>query len=167
MSRFAGAALVLLVGGCALATATSPHIGVASVELRSAGLLDQSLDVTLCIYNPNADELAFRRIDVGLDVAGSSLADSVSETAVRLPARQSVLVPFAVATTTRNLIPQLAGILDRGAVPYRLHGSVQLAGSLGLTIPFSRSGLLGPATAGQALLTDLAEPVGNGCADSG
>ncbi len=165
------AGFLLLGTGCTLIGATRPQIEVASVELRRIGLLEQSLRVGLCAFNPNDQDFAFRRIIVALDVADAPLAEGITETAVLLPPHQSVLIPFDVATTTRNIPPQLLSTLLAGAVEYRLHGSVQLAGSLGITIPFSRQGRLdflsaGPAlllAAGQTLLADRAAPRSTGC----
>ena len=68
-------ALAAILAGCALATATPPGVEVARVELRGATPLDQLLGVTLCVTNPNGTELAFRRVRVAVDVAGSPLAD--------------------------------------------------------------------------------------------
>jgi len=109
--------------GCTLATTTPPQVEVAGVELRGIGLLDQTLDVTLCVTNPNASELAFRRIQVAVDVAGSPLAEGVSEAPVRLPPQASILVPFTVVSTIRNLAPQLLGVLRAGAT--LLHGPIR------------------------------------------
>ena len=147
----------VLCAGCALATATPPQVEVAAVELRGAGLLDQTLSVTLCVTNPNNSELAFRRIQVAVDAAGRPLAEGVSEAPVRLPPRSSVLVPFTVVSTVRNLVPQLFGVLSSGAVEYRVHGSITLE-TLGITVPFSRSGRLGLLTGGQQLLADAVAP---------
>ncbi len=167
---------VLLLGtGCTLVGGARPQIEVASVELRRVGLLDQSLRVGLCAFNPNDQDFAFRQLTVVLDVADAPLAEGVTDGAVLLPAHQSVLIPFDVATTTRNIPPQLLGILSAGAVEYRLHGSVQLAGSLGISVPFSHWGRLdvlsaGPAlmvTAGQALLVDRTAPGNVACGSLG
>ncbi len=168
------AGFLLLGTGCALLGAGRPQIEVASVELRRIGLLDQSLRLGLCAYNPNDQAFAFRRIDVALDVADMPLAEGVTDSAVLLPPHQSVLVPFDVATTTRNVPSQLLGTLVTGAVEYRLHGTVQLAGSLGISLPFSREGRLAllnaaPAlvvAAGQTLLADRAAPGNAGCGSS-
>ncbi len=146
-----------LCSGCALVTATPPQVEVAAVELRGAGLLDQALAVTLCVTNPNSSELSFRRIAVGVDVGGSPLVEGVSDTAVRLPPSSSVLVPFTVVSTVRNIGPQLLGVLRTGAVDYRLHGTITLE-TLGITVPFSRSGRLGLFTGGQQLLADAVAP---------
>lgn len=155
--------VALLACGCALASATPPRIEVATVELRGVDLLDQSLRVGLCVFNPNDQELAFRGIEVGIDLAGAPLAIAGSESSVVLPSHQSVLVHFEVVTTVRSLGSQLLATLTTGAIDYRLHGSVQLAGSLGFTVPFSRRGRLDLVTAGQALLSDQAAGAGVAC----
>jgi LEA14-like dessication related protein len=158
MSRpFAAAFITVLCTGCTLVTATPPQAEVASIQLRGAGLLDQSLAVTLCVTNPNASELSFRRIAVGLDAEGSPLAEGVSDTPVRLPPGSSVLVPFTVVSTVRNLGPQLLGVVRTGVLDYRLHGTVTLD-TLGITVPFSRSGRLDLLIAGTGLLADAAAP---------
>jgi len=138
---------------------------VAAVQLRGVGLLDQTLGVTLCVTNPSASELAFRRIQVTLDAAGRPLAEGVSEAPVRLPPQSSVLVPFTVVSTIRNLGPQLLGVLRTGAVDYRLHGSITLD-TLGITLPFSRGGQFRLLAAGQELLADAATPTTLRCAPS-
>lgn len=145
--------LAVLVAGCALATATPPTVEVADVELRGLGLLDQTLGVTLCVSNPNNTELSFRRVTVALEVAGAPLADSASDALVRLPPRSSVLVPFRVVTTVRNLGPQVLDVLRSGGVDYRLRGGVQLDGALAITLPFSRGGRLDLLAAGMRLFT--------------
>lgn len=156
-------AAALLGTGCALLTATPPQVAVQRVELRGGGLLDQVLAVSLCVTNPNEAELAFRRIAVAVDVSGAPLADSASDSAVRLPPRSSVLVPFTVMATARNLGPQLLGVLRTGGVDYRMHGTVQLTGALAITLPFSRGGRLDLLTAGGDLLADAAAPTATRC----
>ena len=151
--RYMTVALALLGAGCALATATPPEVEVADVELRGLGLLDQAFRVTLCVSNPNATELSFRRIAVALEVAGASLAEGGSEAPVRLPPRSPVLVPFTATTTMRSLGPQLWEVLRSGGVEYRLRGNVQLDGALGISLPFSRAGRLDLLAAGTRLLS--------------
>lgn len=155
------------VAACALATATPPGVEVAQVQLRGADVLNQVLDVSLCVTNPNDTELSFRRVRVMLDVSGTPLADSESASPVRLPPHSSTLVPFSVVTTTRNLGPQLLGIVQTGNLAYRVHGTIQLAGSLGITLPFSRSGRLDVLSAGNAVLADAMGPGGTACRPTG
>lgn len=159
------APLAWLATACALLTAAPPSVQVVAVELRSADLLEQQLRVTLCVTNPNESVLAFTQVRAAFDIAGAPLANSTSETPVTLPPHASVLVPFAVALTPSNLGSQLLGVVSSGALDYRLHGSVQLAGSLGITLPFSRSGRLDLASDGPGLLADAAAPPTNRCQD--
>lgn len=65
----------------------------------------------------------------------------------------SVLVPFTAGTTARNLGSQLWDVARSGGVEYRLRGSVQLDGPLGISLPFSRTGQLGLLAAGAWLLS--------------
>lgn len=161
--RASRAALVLLApSGCAVLTAAPPQVEVARVALRDAGLLDQSLAVALCVANPNNMALDFRRVRVAVDVSGALLADGESEVPVRLPPRFSTLVPFAVATTLRNLGPQLLGVVRNGAVGYRMRGTVQLDGAVPIVLPCSRSGRL-DAAAARGLLADAGPPSGSRC----
>lgn len=163
MSRLLALAAALLGSGCTLLMATPPQVEVQQVELRGGGVLDQALAVSLCVTNPNDAELAFRRVVVAVDVSGAPLASSASDYDVRLPPRSSTLVPFTVATTARNLGPQLLGVLRAGSVEYRMHGTVQLAGALAVTLPFSRSGRLDLLAAGGDLLADAAAPQATRC----
>lgn len=152
------------LAGCAVLTATPPSVEVTSVELRAVGLLDQVLAVSVCVTNPNDTALGFQRIHVVFDVNGASLADGQAESAVTLPPHASVPVPFVVATTLANFGPQLLGVLRNGAVDYRMRGSVQLAGPLALTLPFSRSGRLDLLSGGQQVLADAVASTGTPCA---
>ncbi len=156
------AALTAVLPGCAVLTAAPPGVEVAGVELRSAGLLNEILGVTLCVTNPNDAELSFRRVNVAVDVAGAPLAEAVNEAPVRLPPRVSVLAPVTVVLTHRNLEAQILSIVRSGVLSFRVRGSVQLDGPLGLTLPFSRSGRL-DAASGAGLLADAGAKAGTRC----
>ncbi len=147
------ALLVLLVPGCALTTATSLEAEVAAVELRGLGLLDQTLAVALCVSNPTDAGLSFRRVAAALEIAGAPLVEGASEAPVQLPPRSSVVVPFTVTTTVRNLGAQLLDVVGSGGVEYRVRGRVQLDGTLPVTLPFSRSGRLDLLAMGTRMLS--------------
>ena len=152
--------LALGLGGCALATAVPPSVDVLGVQLTGLGLTEQQLSLTLCVTNPNGQALDFRRVTADLDVSGLSLANGVSELAVRLPARSSTVVPFTVVTTVRNLGAQLLGIARTGIVDYRVHGTVALDGLAGIPLPYSRSGRLDALAGGLDLVSSASDAPG-------
>ncbi len=162
MSSLRTAALLLSLGGCALGPANPPGVEVQDVRLTGIGGLQQLLAVTLCVTNPNDNEIAFRRVTADLDVAGAPLAAGVSDLSVRLPPHASTLVPFTVTTTVQNLGPQLLGIIQSGVVDYRVHGTVTLQ-NFGLTLPYSRAGQLDPLSGGLSLAAAANDPAPSRC----
>ena len=152
-----------VLSGCALATATPPSVEVIDVRLVGIGLTEQQPATTLCVTNPNATELGFRRVAVSVDVSGLPLTDTSSDLAIKLPPMSSTVVPFTAVTTVRNIGPQLLGIVRGGGLDYRLHGSVSLEGALGITVPFSHGGRLDPLAIGTGLLQYVMGPSGTKC----
>lgn len=159
------AAMVTALGStsCALVTATPPGVAVMDGRLTGIGLTEQQLALTLCVTNPNASELALRHVTAALDVAGAPLGAGSSDLPVTLPPHSSVAVPFTVVTTTRNLGPQLLGILQSGEVSYRVHGTVSLQGSFGFAIPYSRSGRFDLLAGSLNLAAMAADPAPSSC----
>ncbi len=131
------------LGGCA--AVRPPQVDVLQARLSSVGLLDQQLQVQLCISNPNARELAFSRVTFDVDVGGERLASGVNDSPVTLPPMQSVSLPFSVATTTRNLGTQLGSIFATGTIPYTVSGRVVLRDFSLIGIPYSVAGRVTPA----------------------
>ena len=139
------AAVLVSCGPVGCAAVQPPRIDVLQARLSGVGLLDQQLQVQLCISNPNARELAFSRVTFNVDVGGERLASGVNDSPVTLPPLQSVSLPFSVATTTRNLGSQLGSILGTGAIPYSVSGHIVLRDFSLIGIPYSVSGQVTPA----------------------
>lgn len=157
ISKLFVAALAFSVSGCALAGDKPPSVDVMAVRLVGIGLLEQQLAVTLCVTNPNTNQIRFRRVTTEFDVSGALLATGASNLAVQLPPQASVMVPFTVVTTVQNLGPQLLGILRSGSIDYRVHGTVTFQGGFGITLPYSRSGRLDPLATGLDLASSATD----------
>lgn len=155
--------LALGMAGCALAHDMPPSVEVAGVQLTGLSLTNQQLAVTLCVTNPNANEIAFRRVTAELDVSGAPLAASANDLPVRLPPMSSTVVPFTVVTTVQNVGPQLLGVVQSGSIDYRVHGTVALQGVFGLTLPYSRSGRLDLVAGGLGLASAASDPAPSRC----
>ncbi|MGI4745476.1 MAG: LEA type 2 family protein [Janthinobacterium lividum] len=162
--RFTAATVLALgLAGCALTSSTPPSVDVMAVQLIGMGLVRQQLAVTLCVTNPNADALAFRAVTANFDLSGQPLAAGQSDLSIRLPPRASVVVPFTVVTTVQNASSQLLGVIRTGRIEYRVHGTVTLQGTFGLTLPYSRSGQIDPLASGLSLIAAASDPVSSQC----
>lgn len=142
--RVPGTILLLCAATAGCATVRPPKVDVLQAQLSGFGLLDQQVQVQLCVSNPNPRELAFSRVTANVDVGGSPLARAVNDTPVTLPPLSSVALPFTVSTTTRNLADQLGGILSGGAIRYAVSGVVVLRDFSLVGIPYSVSGTVTP-----------------------
>ncbi len=138
----------LAAAGCALPTA---H--VMGVQLMDTDFTEQRLAVALCVTNPNADALVFRRVTVSFSLAGSPPAIGSSDATIRLAPLSSTRVPLFVLAKVRNSGGQLVEFARARGVEYRVYGSVALDGASALNVPYSRSGHL---DLGSAL--DVASP---------
>lgn len=151
------------VAGCTLTTSTPPTVGVLDVQLTEFGVTEQRVAATLRVTNFNPTALSFKRVTVPLDNSGLPFAVGVTDLSVILPPQSSSVVPFTVVTTLQNLGSQLLGVLRSGGVDYRMHGTVALPGSLGVVLPFSRSGRIDPMIGSIALADATLDPATSPC----
>ena len=140
-----------VLGGCA--ALQPPRVDVLQARLSNVGLLDQQLQVQLCISNPNARELTFSHVTFNVDVGDKRLASGVNDSPVTLPPLQSVALPFSVATTTRNLGVQLESIFSTGTIPYTVSGRIVLRDFSLIGIPYSVAGRVTPAEIAGGLIS--------------
>lgn len=137
MGRFA-IVLCLVVSDCSLPA--RPTADVSGALPTGFELAEQRSSVTLCVSNPNPEALVVRQVTVSLDVAGIPLASGSSVTPIRLAPSSSMRVPLTVVTMVTNTDGQVVGASKARSVDYRVRGSVALDGTLGLGVPYSRSG---------------------------
>ena len=155
--NFTGLSAVVILVACSLGPANPPTVNVLDVRLDAVSLTQQRLTTLLCVTNPNPAAVTFRRAVISLDVAGSALGTGTTDQPVSIAPASSVIVPLSVETTAANLGAAVWGTVLDGPT-YRLHGTIQLQGMLGLTVPFSRSGQLDPVQGTHALVNIALAP---------
>ena len=157
--------MVTALDGCA-SPLVQPTVTVLQGHLVAAGLLDQPLQMVLCISNPNDREIALSKVNFQIQLANDVLAKGNSETPLLLPPRGAVPVPFAVETTLRNLGSPLAAIVARGSIDYVVSGSVVLRDFSLIGIPYSISGHVTAASvAGELLVMQASAPAPPACSE--
>lgn len=166
--RYRVAAFLLLgtLAGCSTGV-LPPTVDVLQGQLVSAGLLDQQLQVVLCVTNPNMREIALKRVTFGFSLAGDTLATGASEAPLDLPPGGAVPVPFVVNTSTRDLGAPLASIFQQGALDYVVSGRVVLRDFALVGIPYSvRGRITASKAAGQLFSLATAAPTTSACLSS-
>lgn len=137
--------LLASLTGCA-SSFVPPTVTILGGRLVSASLLDQQLQMVLCVANPNNREIALSRVSFQVVLADDVLAKGVSEAPFVIPSHGAVPLPFAVATTMRNLGSPLQALFTHGSIDYVVSGHVLLRDFTLLGIPYSIQGRLTPAT---------------------
>lgn len=166
--RYQATAILLLgtLAGCSTCV-LPPTIAVLQGQLVSAALLDQQLQVVLCVTNPNASEIALERVTFGFSLAGDTLATGASEAPLDLPPGGSVPIPLVVNTSMRNLGAPLASIFQQGALDYVVSGRVVLRDFALIGIPYTVRGRITASTvAGQLFSLATAAPTTSPCLSS-
>lgn len=141
--------IVILAAGCASLSGLEPP------EVRVTGLrslpdhtsaLEQRFAVELNVLNPNDREIAVDGVDFELQLNDRRLARGVSSNGFVLPALGEAKTTVVVATSLTDVLQQVLELSrerpDR--LDYRIRGKLHLASGFIRTIPFDRSGTLGP-----------------------
>ncbi len=148
--------LCVAVQGCA--SVQPPKVDVLQARLSAIGILDQQLQVQLCVRNPNSRELAFSKVTANVAVSGERLTSAANDMPVTLPPLSSVTLPCTVSTTTRNLGDQLGSILGSGELHYTVSGVVVLRDFSIIGIPYSVRGRVKPQMVAGRLIGMAGEP---------
>lgn len=130
------------LAGCAalLPKLVAPQLTVNGVNFEGGDLLQQQLQLSLHVTNPNDRAIAVRGITVNLDLAGVPFAMGVSDAAFVLPAHGETDFALNVSANVSNALGVLAAGMAHRAVDYRVYGQVHLGQGLVRTLQFSHNG---------------------------
>ena len=136
--------LCLLAAGCAALGVEKPALDVALVNLapRDVSPLEQVLDISLRVRNPNNFPLTLTGARFDLDLNGRPLLRGLSNARIEIPRLGSALMRAEGATTTLGLIRQIFEFNPDQPLRYKLKGVAFTEGVLGESIPFESTGEL-------------------------
>ncbi|XZG71109.1 LEA type 2 family protein [Chitinibacteraceae bacterium HSL-7] len=141
MKRLLALMMVLLLGACTLPPSDlqKPRVAIAGASVKSVGLLEQRVTLTLRVENPNRVALPLEGLDTRLTVNGETLATGVSNTRSTIPALGEGMVKVDVTSDLVRLMRQFKKLGD--GVRYKVDGRVFVQG-WALSVPFSSEGSL-------------------------
>ena len=121
-----------------------PDVFLTNVKPIGLGLLEQRIELTFRVTNPNDFELPIEGGVFDLALNGAPFARGVTRGAVELPALGESFVTIEASTTTAELLSQLRSLRDREQLDYALTGHFTLDDTFGVgRIPFTRESQLG------------------------
>jgi LEA14-like dessication related protein len=125
-------------------TLEKPHISLANIQVLESRGTETVFRVDLRVTNPNDIDLNVRGVDCQIELNEQPFAYGVSNTAVRIPALGSEIIPVTVYSSVLDMVRGLLGLPQRQDLKYRLKGKVRLedSGWLPSTLPFDSTGSL-------------------------
>lgn len=136
--------LALAAGGCAGLGGERAALDVSLVNLvpRDISPLEQVMDISLRVRNPNDFAVTLTGARFDLDLNGRSILRGLSNARVEVPRLGSALMKAEGATTTLGLIKQIFEFNPDKPLRYKLKGVVFTGGLMGDSIPFETTGEL-------------------------
>lgn len=151
------------LSGCSTGV-VPPTVEVLQGQIISGGLLDQQLQLMLCVTNPNNREIALKRVTFAFSLSGDIVATGASEAPLDLPPQRSVRVPFSVETSMHDLGAPISSLFRHGTLDWMISGHLVLQDFTLVGIPYSVHGRITAATAaGQLFSLATASPTTSPC----
>ena len=144
-SRWSRVLLLLLLGACSApfsGRVEPPEVSIAGLGFGTPGLFEQELRLDLRLANPNDFAIAIDRLAFALDLNRLRFATGRTAQEFELPALGETVVPVAITVPTDDLVDRMMQLGNERRLDYRLTGEAELGGLLGLTLPFTREGVL-------------------------
>jgi len=137
--------LAIVLGACAgplTSEVEPPRVSVAGLGFGRPGLFEQELRVDLRLQNPNDFDLDVDSLKFNLEINDLQFARGQTAADFELPALGETVVPVDILVPTNDLIQRVSELGAGEGLAYRLTGTAELGGLLGIPIPFEREGKL-------------------------
>jgi len=142
MRRLAALLFLGMLGACAGgAIDQPPDVSLVDVRPISAGLFEQRMAVTLRITNPNDASLPVDGYRFAVELNDQPFAKGASNQSVTVPRLGDATTEAEATIATSDLMRQLVQAPGRGALAYKLTGTVFLDTASGRrSYPFEQTG---------------------------
>ncbi len=144
LTTFVATALVgLTLAACSALpmNAEQPKISVATIDLATAGILEQKFSLGLRIQNPNDFELAVNAISFDLELNGKPFITGLSGQALSVPRFGSGVMKVEGISNGFALFNQAVGMAngEKKTFSYRLTGTARIGDNFS-RLPFDQKG---------------------------
>ena len=119
-----------------------PRISLANIQPQEMTGLETVFEIQIRVFNTNDVALEVKGIECDLEINGDNFATGVSNTAVKIPAYGTEIVPVVIYSSVINIFKGIYGLQKAEKLSYRLKGKLRLAtGGYGPSVlPFQSEG---------------------------
>ena len=140
---FVTIAVSFLITACATVDDIAPpKVNLVNIVPVGSGPFEQRFRVDLRVSNPNDIDIPLSGLSFDIDVNDSYFATGLSNQEVLVPRLGSAVVSAEATASSIDLFRHILGVVQVGAVEYRIKGTALVAGLGTRTIPFERDGKL-------------------------
>ena len=132
----------LMLGCASVDDVVPPKVNLVNIVPIGAGPFEQRFRVDLRVSNPNDFDIPLSGLSFDIDVNDSYFATGLSNEEVLIPRLDSAVVSAEATASSIDLFRHILGVVQTGAVEYRIKGSALVAGLGTRTVPFERDGRL-------------------------
>jgi LEA14-like dessication related protein len=123
----------LLGTSCASSLQAPTFLRVDQFRVNTLSAKQSRLDMTLLWFNPNPFPVELRKADVDVTIDQRPLGKALLDTVIRVPAKDSFLVPVKMDVAMKSLLPNLLSLAVKNEVELGMKGTVRVKRS-GITM---------------------------------
>ncbi len=136
---------LILLGACSTVlqeVLKAPEVTVTDFKLAKAGLINQTLAVTLKVKNPNKVPLPIKGFSYKIDLAGDEFANGNTQEEFTIPAGGEKNIDVYVTLNLLRSTSHLLNVVKSGssAIDYQLSGAISVNLPLMGSIPINKKG---------------------------
>ncbi len=114
-----------------------PEVNIETVQIKDVSGSGATLVFGLKVDNPNPFAIKVDGLKYDIQIGERKISEGSINTPTEVLARQSSIVQIPVPVKYKDIVASISDLLELGARPYAIDGSVQLGL---ISIPFKHSG---------------------------
>ncbi len=122
--------LLILIAGSVLCSCSSPkaleYVTYHNFSVKNLGFNSSSITLDLEYYNPNNFGLQLKNTDLDIFINGNRFGHSASDTLIRIPRRDTFLLPVKFELDMQNLLKNAWSTLLGKEVVVKLSGKMKV-----------------------------------------
>ena len=105
------------------------YVDFKNLKVLKWGFVESTVGMDIAFYNPNKSNLQLKKADVDVFINNTYLGKSTLDTLVRIPARDTFLLPITMRVKTGGALTNILRIVSDSSVLIRMEGNASFGKS--------------------------------------